>query len=258
MKKVPMFGKSIQPVKFKKTLIGMPVTNYLHPQVVASLVGLCARSRNWNGVHIKDHAIIHDSRNIIVKYMLSKDCDGLLFIDSDQTFPGDLLDRLIETHKDIVGVPIVRKQEPYYPNIGRWDEKDKDWKVMVDYPQERIFQVDYIGMGFTYIRREVFEKLEMPYFDCEWVVNDKVKRGEKLIGEDVYFCRKAKQAGFKVWAYPMAEVGHIGDTVFTPRHYDYYRQMKREEEARRIEAEQKLKEKESKPEESKEHEQVNA
>jgi hypothetical protein len=157
--------------------------------------------------------------------MFERDCDGVLFIDSDQTFNKDALDLLIETHKDIVGCPIVRKTPPYYPNIGKWDEEKKEYVVYEDYPKNYLFQVDYIGLGFTYIRREVFEKLEKPYFDWGWHISEKYKKGDKRVGEDTYFCIKAKQAGFKVWCDPLIEVGHIGTFNYLPQIYTNYSQL---------------------------------
>ena len=214
--------KANQQRVFKKTLIAVPTTGVLYPAMVNDLIALLTSCRQWGIFHTVDNCVIQDARNQAVARMFETGCDAVLFIDSDQTFPKDALDVLIETHKEIVGYPIIRKTPPYYPNIGRWDEAKGEYVVYEDYPKNYIFQVDYIGMGFTYIRKEVFEKLEKPYFDFEWFVNEKYKKGERMVGEDVYFCKRAKAAGFKIWAYPMLEIGHIGNFEYLPRLYRNY------------------------------------
>jgi hypothetical protein len=208
--------------KGRKTLIAMPTTGFVVPAVVNDLIALTTKSREWSLFHTVDNCVIQDARNQAVLRCLESGCDGVVFIDSDQTFPADALDKLKSCNKDIVGYPIVRKAPPYHPNISKWNEETQEYEVYANYPQHNLFKVDYIGMGFTYIRREVFEKMTMPYFDFSWHVNEKYKMGDKMIGEDVYFCRKAKELGFNVWANPMTEIGHIGNFEYLPRlHFNY-------------------------------------
>jgi len=198
--------------------------------------------------HTVDNCCIQDARNQAALRVLETDCDGLLFIDSDQTFPYNALDKLIECKKDIIGYPIVRKSAPYYPNISRWDNEKKDYVIYESYPENNLFKVDYIGMGFTYIRREVLEKLSMPFFDFVWFdinqkekLDDKIVRSQGLIeekqvdgsykykrmmGEDVYFCRKAKEAGFEIWANPFEQIGHIGNFNYMPSLYRNFERVK--------------------------------
>lgn len=217
------FFKQKSKISFKKTLIAVPTTGVLYPQMVNDLIALLTKSCQWKTFHTVDNCVIQDARNQAAQRMFDTNCDGVLFIDSDQVFPPNALDVLIETHKDIVGYPIIRKTAPYYPNVGKWDAQKQDYVVYEDYPKNNLFQVDYIGMGFTYIRREVFEKLDRPYFDFSWCINEKYKKGEKLIGEDVSFCQKAKEAGFSVWADPFVEIGHLGTFNYLPKLYSNYK-----------------------------------
>lgn len=227
--------KEIPIKKYKKTLVACPTTGFMLPEMVNCLIALLTKSPNWAGYHSVDNCVIQAARNQAVKRMLESGCDGILFIDADQVFPENALELLIEAHKDIIGYPIARKSAPYYPNIGKYDEEKNDFIVYENYPKNNLFQVDYIGMGFTYIRREVFEKISKDngdevWFDFDWCINDKYKRGEKMIGEDVYFCAKAKKAGFKVWCNPFANIGHIGNFNYTTQLYFNYERMRQEAE----------------------------
>lgn len=218
---LPFQQKSVS-IKRKKTLISVPTAGFVLPAMMNDLISLVNHSHNWKTFHTLDCCVIQEARNQAVQRMFDLDCDGVLFIDFDQTFPKDALEKLIDTNKEIVGYPIIRKTPPYYPCIGKWDENKQEYVVYENYPKNNLFKVDYIGMGFTYIRREVFEKLTYPYFDFTWLVNDKHKWGERSIGEDVYFCMNAKKAGFEVWCNPFVEIGHLGMFNFLPKIYDNY------------------------------------
>jgi len=221
------FEKQKPAFSFKRTLIAVPTTGTLLPAMVNDLISLICHSRNWRTFHTVDNCVIQDARNQAVKRMYENDCDGILFIDSDQTFPNTALETLIETHKDIVGYPIIRKAPPYYPNISRFNEETKDFEIYEDYPKNNLFKVAYIGMGFVYIRRAVFEAMDKKfgdhiYFDFGWYESDKYKKGDKMIGEDVFFCMRAKECGFDIWVNPFVKIGHIGNFCYTPELHENY------------------------------------
>ena len=71
--------------------------------------------------------------------------------------------------------------------------------------QQGLINVAYTGMGFMLIKRGVFEAIEYPWF----------KPIEKRIGhmvdftmEDVAFCLRAREKGFKILIDPAVRVGH--------------------------------------------------
>ena len=89
------------------------------------------------------------------------------------------------------------------------------------------------GTGFMLIPRETFEKFGkaypelsykpdhvrtdafdgsreiMAYFDC--IIDPETKR---YLSEDYFFCRKARDAGMKVWMCPWMQLQHIGSYIF--------------------------------------------
>ena len=68
---------------------------------------------------------------------------------------------------------------------------------------------DAVGTGFLLINLDIFKKLKEPWFF--WKTNE---QGEVVEGEDYWFCRIAKEAGFEVWVDLTIKVGHIGDYIF--------------------------------------------
>lgn len=225
--KIPFPFKKNEVVNQKqqsKTLIAVPTTGTMLPSMVNDLIALLTMCRlNWV-FHTCDSCVLQTARNDAVKRMFETGCDGILFIDSDQTFPHYALNRLLEVNKPIVGYPIVRKTQPYDPNISLFNEEKNQYECYRNYPQGRTFKVGYIGMGFTYIKKEVFEKIEFPYFDFPFIE----RNGEKIMmGEDVYLCQKAREAGIDVWADSTIEIGHIGNFNYMPRlHFNFQNVIK--------------------------------
>jgi hypothetical protein len=61
------------------------------------------------------------------------------------------------------------------------------------------------------IKASVFAKLEEPYFYFEQLPNN------KILGEDIYFCIKAKDAGIDTWVdHDLSmEIKHIGQYTYS-------------------------------------------
>ena len=74
---------------------------------------------------------------------------------------------------------------------------------------QKIFAV---GMGCMLVKRQVYEAVARPHFSVTW--NDDYTN---LVGEDIYHCNKAKEAGFDIWLEnDLSEnIAHIGTRAFT-------------------------------------------
>ena len=66
-----------------------------------------------------------------------------------------------------------------------------------------------IPTGCLLIRMRVFDKIPKPWFSTRI-------EGEKIQGEDYYFCDRAREAGFEIWCDGdlSREIGHIGQAVY--------------------------------------------
>ena len=145
--------------------------------------------------------IPHDhNRNVIVKEFLSTDIEWLIMVDSDVVIPQNLLDLVTKGKPIISGRVVVHKNKANY--LMALLEKDGRLLPLkeLNTPQ----QVDAVGTGCIAIHRSVLEKLEPPYFKF---VYD--KDGLVIYGEDFYFCKKAIEAGFEIWATPEIDCYHV-------------------------------------------------
>jgi hypothetical protein len=73
--------------------------------------------------------------------------------------------------------------------------------------------IDVLPHGCVLVHRSVYEKIPQPHY-----LQDYVPEINLEIGEDIYFCNKAKEAGFDVWCdHELSkELSHIG--IF---HFNY-------------------------------------
>jgi hypothetical protein len=157
--------------------------------------------------------LIFDQRNNLVKAALEAKCTHILWVDADMRFPKDALIRLLKHNKDIVGVNATTRSEPVKPtakNINYEEDGSVSWLPVYSNTKKGIEKVDAIGCGVILIKNSAFKKLEKPYFYFEQLPNG------KLLGEDVYFCIKAKDAGIDTYVdHDLSmEIGHIGNYTY--------------------------------------------
>jgi len=161
---------------------------------------------------IKGSKVIPFAREQVNQFVLDNyhGATHILNVDDDMVFPPDTLEKLLSYDKDIVGVLYTGRTKPWLPQIfKKVDGKFKHWLFP---PGNDVFQADAVGFGLTLIKRQVFEQLSKPWF--QFYLGDK--------GEDLYFCEKAKDAGFEIWVDGTSEYGHMGEHMFTMKFYNEY------------------------------------
>jgi hypothetical protein len=157
--------------------------------------------------------LIFDQRNNLVKTALEIKADYVMFIDADMRFPKDTLKILMGHNKDIIGVNATTRSEPVKPTAKNFkinEDGSVDWFPIYSNALSGIGKADGIGCGVMLVKTEVFKKMEMPYFYFEQL------GGGKILGEDIYFCIKAKDAGFDTWIdHDLSKnIRHIGQYVY--------------------------------------------
>lgn len=148
------------------------------------------------------------SRNTLVQLHLrdNPDTTHLLFIDSDVVPPPGLLERFLGLNADIVTAltPIFFNKHVVWnvaaPGSNKW------WPLCMRLPEEP-FETEKCGGGAMLIKREVFESIGWPYFHTEYQPADQHNKIIKT-GEDVWFCQKAREKGYKIIADPQTQCEH--------------------------------------------------
>lgn len=137
---------------------------------------------------ITQGSLLSAQRNSLVTKALEMGATHVLFIDSDMRFPANIAELLGKRDKDIIGANCIQRGDN-----TKWTAF-KDGQFVQSQMKRGEEEVDSIGMGVTLIKREVFEKMKQPWFFCPFD-----KQENRIVGEDVYFCTLAREAGFSVF-----------------------------------------------------------
>ena len=128
--------------------------------------------------------VIPDCQNILVDKALLDNPTHLFFVEEDVVIPDGALSRLLAANVDIACLDY---------GVSGWGcvTRDSTGKVL------------WCGLGATLVKKEVFSKLDKPYFrsdvelrlnDWQWIPSPPDKYG----GQDIYFCCQARKKGFEI------------------------------------------------------------
>ncbi len=172
--------------------IGICNTGTIKAQTAFCLVRMLKDFPHDYDVLFHEGSMLHLMRERLVKTATNLGCTHLLFLDSDMSFEKDAALRLLKREKEIVGANYHKRKFPA--------------EATVQNPKKLsgLTTCDSVATGFLLIDLSVFKKLPEPWFF--WGPN-----GE---GEDYWFCRLAREHGYKVWCDLTVKVGHIGDYIY--------------------------------------------
>jgi len=157
-------------------------------------------------------SLIYESRNNFAKQAMEVGADCVLWLDSDMTFPADLLPRMhehLEAGREIVSAICFRRRPPFTPTIfktlGIGEDGVGYHSPFDDYPRDSLFEVGGVGFGCIMTSRGVLEDMVLNY--KQWF------NPIAGFGEDLSFCIRAKELGYKLWCDSRLKCGHVGQLV---------------------------------------------
>jgi hypothetical protein len=154
---------------------------------------------------------IDQVRNLIADWVV-KGFDYLFSVDSDIAFAPDTLQKLLAHDKDLVsGLYIQRKPGQHILELYEPNEQGGVSNIPYDKIKGRgLVKIAGCGFGCVLVKTQVLRTIGYPQFKYHSAIDHK-----NTISEDVYFCRRAKETGFELWADTSILCRHIGSTVFT-------------------------------------------
>ncbi len=190
------------PVSAPLVAIGIPSGDMVHADFSMSLATMCFNAGVRAFVVNAKSSLVMVGRNQIIEAAKLAKATHVLFLDSDITFPPHTLSRLLAHDKDIVGGMYVQRVPPHHP-LGVTCEGQH---VAIT---SGLCQMKIMPTGCLLIRLSVFDALPKPWFNT-------VAVGEKIMGEDVYFCEHATGAGFQIWCDGdlSSEIAHLGQKAY--------------------------------------------
>lgn len=161
-------------------------------------------------------AFIGKARDTLAhRFLKHTDWQDFIFIDADVGFNLEGLKQLMRSDVDIVGgLYRCKTDKPQYPGL-MWPD------VTVHETDKRLILMQYMPTGFLRIKRRVFEKMREQWPEDYYYANsdpdDKQyaffpsgRDGHAWRGEDIWFCMRAIECGFQVWACQDIELTHTG------------------------------------------------
>lgn len=208
----------------KKVAICIPSRGEMEIGTAFDLAVMCAydaRYRNGQqAIYTVAGTLIFDQREKLAAEALKEGADYILWIDADMRFPKNTIEILMAHDKPIVGVNATTRTMPVRPTAKNleidFEKKENLWIPIVSKGKTTVEEVTAVGCGVMMVKREVFENTPRPWF---WFEN---LPGGKLLGEDVYFCVKAHDAGYKTYLdhHLSNAIGHVGSYTYSWNDYN--------------------------------------
>ena len=215
----------------RKILIAVPCMDQVPAQFANSIATLT--SYGIEGVEISLRfnlgSLVYTSRNYLALMAMQDEADLIMWFDSDMVFNPDTLLRLlkdIDDGADFVTGVYYRRTAPFTPTLfSKLDINEEGvaiWDQIEEVPDKGLFEVAGCGFGCvlmkTDIARDVFKKFGRLFSPI----------GE--VGEDLSFCWRARECGYKLMCDPDIPLGHVAHTMVTK---DFYKNYKKASEGKK-------------------------
>lgn len=203
----------------KKILIAVPCMDMVSARFAQSLATL--KKVDHCVVSFLMGSLIYDSRNKLAGYALQMEADYILWLDSDMVFRPDTLEKMIQTFDehpeiDILSGLYFKRAHPFtpvlYKKLDELEDGTVDYEDYIDIPDE-LFEVAGCGFGCVLMRT-----------DCLFMMLDEDGLGRWFTpllgaGEDCAFCIRARRAGYRIFADPSVDCGHMAYAPVTKEFY---------------------------------------
>lgn len=201
-------------------MVSVPAADYWPSRFGISLAGLMAGfSRQVPGYTEQRLALAHKSgsilpqlRNGLVEQALQAEATHVLFLDCDQTFPSNLLHRMLAWGKRVVACNVATKRFPSTPTARLYQAGSRGGKLLYTEPDSKgLVRVWRVGTGVMLLETSVFKDIKRPWFEYKWLPEE-----NDYQGEDWTFCEKLDWIEEKIWVDQELsyEIGHYGGVEY--------------------------------------------
>lgn len=193
-----------------KTIIAVPCMDQV-PAPFCQSLALLQKPEGECTLVMKSGSLIYTSRNDLATMSLQAEADYIFWLDSDMVFKPDTLVRMMKTIRendlDILTGLYFRRVPPYSPVL--FDQLDIDGEIcrfseFKEIP-DHLFEVGGCGFGCVLMKTDVFLDVHSKHRNLFAPLGNN--------GEDVAFCWRARDCGFKIWCDPSVILGHVGYSV---------------------------------------------
>lgn len=163
------------------------------------------------------------ARNQIVMTAQRKKADYILMVDNDVIIPTNTIELFLDPAVDVcLGAYPHRDTDNIYRGrtcicklCNDKGERYFHYPLESEYTSQELIeeaeaghhkiQIHGGGMGCAFIRTEIFDEIDYPWYD--WVNYADDNRG--MLSEDLYFCEQCKARGIEIYTDPRIRCKHI-------------------------------------------------
>lgn len=145
--------------------------------------------------------------------------DKIFWIDSDISWTPEQFFKIYDSDKDVISGAYLLA-DGITTTVHAWGAPGGMPAVDI-VKMKDIIKVQSLGFGFVAMKSGVFEKIQRPWFNLEYVKVGEDKDGKDIIdsvGEDISWCVKAYRAGIDLYFDPTVLVTHMKKQPITWEH----------------------------------------
>ena len=199
-----------------KLLIGIPTMDFVHVEFMKCLCALIQKLRD-HGVNfdleINSGTLVYLARERIAHKAINEEYTHVLWLDSDMIFQPSILDDLMFSGKGFVTGIYHARRKGYASCIFKCIDINKIERFD-EYPSET-FEIAGCGFGCLLVETEILKSVCLNKGTCFTPL--------KSLGEDIAFCQRAREMGFKLYCEPSVVCGHIGHIAIYPEDHELWK-----------------------------------
>lgn len=192
-----------------RLLIAVPAMDFMPVAFVKSLTDLITRLKDDQinfELKIESGTMVHVARDRLACYAINKEFTDVLWLDSDMVFTPDILEDLMFSGKDFV-TGIAHSRRPPFSGCLFKDLRLNSLERFHEYPVDT-FEIAGCGFAAVLIKTDVLKAVQMHFNTCFLPMAN--------YGEDLAFCKRATELGYKIYAEPGVRLGHVGHITIYP------------------------------------------
>ena len=199
-----------------RLLIGVPTLDFVHVDFMNCLTKLLLKLKD-DGINfdldINSGTLVYLARERIAHKAINEHYTHVLWIDSDMIFNEQILDDLMFCGKPFV-TGIYHARRKGYASVIFKEIEPNNIERFEEYPNEP-FQIAGCGFGCVLTSVEMLSSVCLHFGTCFTPLPS--------LGEDIAFCKRAKELGYSLWCEPTVVCGHIGHIAIYPEDHELWK-----------------------------------
>lgn len=199
-----------------RLLIAIPCMDTVPVQFMQSLTALerkLMRDGVWFEECIISGTLVYMARDKLAGKAVNEDFTHVLWLDSDMVFNDKLLEDLQMCKKPFVSCCYNGRRPGFHSCIFKSIDLNHVERFE-EYPREP-FEIEGCGFGAVLMETDILRAVFNNFKTCFTPLSN--------LGEDIAFCFRARDLGYKLYAEPNCQLGHVGHIVIYPEDHNKWK-----------------------------------